>query len=65
LPGYELAAGLQHLQDEILEKKGFSAILRQIRIETSQIKSIPGLLDLSEKEMFLKKIKFWREKLNL
>jgi sugar-specific transcriptional regulator TrmB len=65
LPGYELAAGLQLLQDEILEKKGFSAILRQIRIETTQIKSISGLLELSEKEMFLKKLKFWREKLNL
>ena len=65
LPGYELAAGLQILQDEILEKKGFSAILRQIRIETAQIKTISGLLDLSEKEIFLKKVKFWREKLDL
>jgi sugar-specific transcriptional regulator TrmB len=65
LPGYELAAGLQLLQDEILEKKGFSAILRQIRIEVTALKSIPKTLDLSEKDMLLKKINFWRSKLNL
>jgi len=65
LPGYELAAGLQHLQDEILEKKGFSAILRQIRIEVTALKSIPKILDLSEKDMLLKKITFWRSKLQI
>lgn len=65
LPGYELAAGLQQLQDDILEKKGFSAILRQIRIEVTALKSIPKILDLSEKEMLLKKINFWRSKLKV
>jgi len=65
LPGYELAAGFQQLQDEILEKKGFSAILRQIRIEVTALKSIPKILDLSEKDMLLKKINFWRSKLKI
>ncbi|MFX1409624.1 MAG: helix-turn-helix domain-containing protein [Promethearchaeota archaeon] len=65
LPGYELAAGLQQLQDELLEKKGFSAVLRQIRIEVTALKSISKILDLSEKDVLLKKINFWRKKLNI
>ena len=63
--GYDIAESLQKLQDDILERKGFSGVLRQIRMSSSDLKRNPNLLEPSEKEMLIKKINFWREKLKI
>jgi hypothetical protein len=65
LPGDQIAQLLERLQDDLLEKKGFSATLRQIRMGISPIKGNMNLLNNTEKEELKSKINFWRSKLNL
>jgi hypothetical protein len=65
LPGEHIALLLERLQDDILEKKGFSAILRQIRMGTTPLKGNMNLLNNAEKEELRSKISFWRSKLKL
>ncbi|NVM37601.1 MAG: hypothetical protein HWN81_18540 [Candidatus Lokiarchaeota archaeon] len=65
LPGEHIALLLEKLQDDILERKGFSAILRQIRMSISPLKSNRNLLNNTEKEELKSKINFWRSKLKL
>ncbi|MFX0020682.1 MAG: hypothetical protein ACFE9S_00030 [Candidatus Hermodarchaeota archaeon] len=65
LPGEQLALLLEKLQDDILEKKGFSAILRQIRMAINSLKGNMNLLNNAEKEELRSKISFWRNKLAL
>jgi sugar-specific transcriptional regulator TrmB len=50
LTGFDIASKLQNLQDDILEKKGYSAVLRQIRMGIAPLKSNPNLLNPSEKQ---------------
>ncbi|MFW9969000.1 MAG: helix-turn-helix domain-containing protein [Candidatus Odinarchaeota archaeon] len=65
LPGEHIALLLERLQDDLLEKKGFSAILRQIRMGINPLKSNINLLNNAEKEDLRNKISFWRSKLKL
>ncbi len=65
LPGEQIALLLEKLQDDILERKGFSAILRQIRMGINPLKSNMKLLDNNEKEELRSKMRFWRSKLQL
>jgi hypothetical protein len=65
LSGEHIALLLEKLQDEILERKGFSAVLRQIRMSTTEIKKKMDLLNNTEKDELRNKISFWRSKLNL
>ncbi len=65
MAGDDIATKLQNLQDDILEKKGYSAILRQIRMSISPLKSNPNLLNVAEKQELINKIKFWRSKLKI
>ncbi|UCC20589.1 MAG: hypothetical protein JSV62_04690 [Promethearchaeota archaeon] len=65
LPGEQIALLLEKLQDDILERKGFSAILRQIRMGTTPLKSKMNLLNNDEKEELKSKIIFWKSKLKL
>ncbi|MFX1438293.1 MAG: hypothetical protein ACFFAA_14045, partial [Promethearchaeota archaeon] len=65
LSGSEIARLLENLQDDILERKGFSAILRQIRMGIDSIKSNTNLLNNTEKGELRSKINFWRSKLQL
>jgi len=65
MTGIEIGSDLENLQNDILEKKGFSSTLRQMRLSITDVKINPNLLNPSEKEMLIKKLKFWREKLNL
>ncbi len=65
MTGFDIASCLQKLQDDILETKGFSAVLRQIRMSISPLQSNPGLLGTSEKEALINKINFWRSKLKI
>ena len=65
MTGYDIATKLQQLQDDILEKKGYSGVLRQIRMGISPLKSNPNLLNASEKQDLINKINFWRSKLKI
>jgi len=65
LPGEHIALLLEKLQDDILEQKGFSAVLRQIRMSISPLKGNMNLLNNIEKEELRSKINFWRGKLKL
>ncbi|MFX1306607.1 MAG: hypothetical protein ACFFDG_07280, partial [Promethearchaeota archaeon] len=65
VPGEHIALLLERLQDDILEKKGFSAVLRQIRMATDSLKGNRNLLNNIEKEELRSKISFWRSKLNI
>ncbi|MFX0040645.1 MAG: hypothetical protein ACFFCY_12120 [Promethearchaeota archaeon] len=65
LSGDDIARLLENLQNDILERKGFSAILRQIRMGIDSIKNNMNLLNNTEKEELKSKINFWRSKLQL
>jgi len=65
MTGYDIATSLQILQDDILEKKGYSAVLRQIRMGITPLKSNPNLLNASERQDLINKINFWRSKLKI
>ncbi len=65
LPGEKIALLLEKLQDDLLEQKGFSAILRQIRMGINPLKGNRNLLTNTEKDELRSKIRFWRSKLNL
>ncbi len=65
LPGEHIALLLDKLQDDLLERKGFSAILRQIRMSISPLKINKNLLDNTEKEELRSKMTFWRSKLKV
>lgn len=62
LPGEQISLLLEKLQDDILERKGFSAVLRQIRMSINPLKSNMNLLNNTEKEELRNKINFWRSK---
>ena len=65
MPGEQIASKLENLQDEILERKGFSAVLRQMRMGISPLKRNMNLLNNVEKEELRSKINFWRSKLKI
>ena len=65
LTGYDIAAQLQNIQDDILERKGFSAVLRQIRMGITPLKNNPNILNPTERQELISKINFWRSKLNI
>ena len=65
MTGNAIALILEKLQDDILETKGFSAILRQIRMSSSSLKPNKNLLNAAEKEELFNKLGFWRNKLKL
>ncbi|KKN23930.1 hypothetical protein LCGC14_0900080 [marine sediment metagenome] len=65
MTGNNIASTLQDLQNDILEKKGFSSVLRQIRLSISAIRSNPNLLNTIERQELTNKINFWRSKLNI
>jgi len=65
MTGYDIAAELQNIQDDILERKGFSGVLRQIRMGITPLKSNPNLLTPNERQELISKISFWRSKLNI
>ncbi len=65
MTGYDIAAKLQNIQDDILEKKGYSAVLRQIRMGITPLKSNHNLLNPAERQDLIDKIKFWRSKLKI
>ncbi|MHA2474523.1 MAG: helix-turn-helix domain-containing protein [Promethearchaeota archaeon] len=65
MTGYVIASSLQSLQDDILERKGFSVVLRQMRLSITELKANPNLLNPTELQGLMNKIKFWRSKLRI
>jgi hypothetical protein len=65
MTGYAIASSLQSLQDSILERKGFSAVLRQMRLSITELKANPNLLNPTESQGLMNKINFWRSKLRI
>jgi hypothetical protein len=65
LPGEHIGLLLERLQDDLLERKGFTAVLRQIRMSSSNLKSNRNLLNNTEKRELRSKINFWRSKLKI
>jgi sugar-specific transcriptional regulator TrmB len=65
LTGYDIAERLQNIQDDILERKGFSGVLRQIRMGITPLKGNRNILTPTERQELINKINFWRGKLNI
>ncbi|MFX1500320.1 MAG: hypothetical protein ACFFDH_05065, partial [Promethearchaeota archaeon] len=65
ISGENIGLLLEKLQNDILERKGFSGVLRQIRMSISPLKNNRNLLNNTEKEELKKKISFWRSKLKI
>jgi hypothetical protein len=63
--GTELSNDLEHIRNRITEEIGYTAVLSQISITIASLKIVPKLLSSMEVEDTLKKINFWRKKINI
>jgi hypothetical protein len=63
--GTELSNDLEHIRNKITEEIGYTAVLSQISITIASLKIVPKLLSSMEVEDTLKKINFWRKKINV
>jgi len=63
--GREISSDLEHIRNRITEEIGYTAILGQIGITIASLKTVPMLLSSMEVEETLKKINFWRKKINI
>ncbi len=63
--GTEISNDLEHIRNRITEEIGYTAVLNQISITIASLKTVPKLLSSMEVEDTLKKINFWRKKINI
>ena len=63
--GTELSNDLEHIRNRITEEIGYTAVLNQISITIASLKTVTKLLSSMEVEDTLKKINFWRKKVNI
>ena len=63
--GTELSNDLENIRNRITEEIGYTAVLNQISITIASLKTVPKLLSPMEVEDTLKKINFWRKKINV
>lgn len=63
--GTEISNDLEHIRNRITEEIGYTAVLSQISITIASLKTVPKLLSSMEVEDTLKKINFWRKKINI
>ena len=63
--GTEISNDLEHIRNRITEEIGYTAVLNQISITIASLKIVPKLLSSMEVEDTLKKINFWRKKINI
>ena len=61
----ELSDDLEYLRTRISEDIGYTSILNPMSIAIATLRSVPNLLSSMEIEDVLKKIKFWRKKINI
>ncbi|TXT60662.1 MAG: hypothetical protein BAJALOKI2v1_90076 [Promethearchaeota archaeon] len=65
MSGNELSTALSDLQNNVLEKKGYSSVLRQIDFSSSSYKGKMEKLPGSEVQEMHNKLNFWKQKLGL
>ena len=63
--GTEISNDLEHIRNRITEEIGYTAVLSQMSITIASLKAVPKLLSSMEVEDTLKKINFWRKKINI
>ena len=63
--GQELAEFLNNLRNRIQEEIGYVSILSPIANTITDLNQISGLISLSDKQGFISRINFWKNKLNL
>ncbi len=63
ITGHEISSLLEKLRDDIVEKKGYSSVLRQINLSSSNLKNTMEKLNQSEIEQLKNKMNFWKSKL--
>jgi len=63
--GTKLSNDLEYIRNRITEEIGYTAVLNQISITIASLKTVPKLLSSMEVEETLKKINFWRKKINI
>ncbi|MHA1541862.1 MAG: helix-turn-helix domain-containing protein [Candidatus Hodarchaeales archaeon] len=61
----ELSDDLEYLRTRISEDIGYASILNPMSLSIATLRSVPNLLSSMEIEDMLKKIKFWRKKINV
>ena len=65
MSGNELSKALSDLQNNLLEKKGYSAVLRQIDFSSNSYKGKVENLSVSEVQEMQNKLNFWKQKLGI
>lgn len=63
--GIELASDLERFRNNYIEEIGYSSVLNQISMGIATLKVIPKILSPIEASDILKKLNFWKKKLNL
>jgi len=63
--GSEISNDLERIRNRITEEIGYTAVLSQMNITIASLKSVPKLLSSMEVEDTIKKINFWRKKINI
>jgi len=62
---HEISLDLEAIRNNIVEEMGYSSVLNQISIGIASLKTGPNILTSIEIEALMKKINFWKKKLNL
>ncbi|MFO8019228.1 MAG: hypothetical protein R6U96_11370 [Promethearchaeia archaeon] len=65
MTGIEISKNLTQLQNEITEHKGYSSVLKQIKLSSNTQKTNPNKLSDAELQQLQNKMKFWKQKLHL
>jgi len=63
--GSETSSDLEMIRNKIVEERGYSSVLGQMSITIAALKTVPKLLSKGEIEDTIKKINFWKQKLNI
>lgn len=62
---HEISLDLEATRNNIVEQLGYSSVLNQISIGIASLKTGPNILSSNEIQALIKKINFWKKKLNL
>ncbi|MBY9018096.1 MAG: hypothetical protein KGD66_04615, partial [Candidatus Lokiarchaeota archaeon] len=62
---HETSLDLEAIRNNIVEEMGYSSVLNQISIGIASLKTGPNILSSNEIDALIKKINFWKTKLNL
>ncbi|MHA1624003.1 MAG: hypothetical protein ACTSWH_02615, partial [Promethearchaeota archaeon] len=62
---HEISLDLEAIRNNIVEEMGYSSVLNQISIGIASLKTGSNILSSTEIDALIKKINFWKKKLNL